>query len=64
MITRSMKRIVLTIIETSREVSDAWKRQAEKSELERIKFLKAMNRLEKAIERLDRMSHAEEKTHR
>lgn len=64
MITRSMKRVVLTIIETSREVSDAWKRQAEKSELERIKFLKAMNRLEKAIERLDRMSHAEEKTHR
>jgi hypothetical protein len=64
MITRSMKRVVLTIIETSREVSDAWKRQKAKSELERIKFLKAMNRLEKAIERLDRMSHAEEKTHR
>lgn len=64
MITRSMKRVVLTIIETSREVSDAWKRQKAKSELERIKFLKAMNRLEKAIERLDRMSHAEEKTDR
>lgn len=64
MITRSMKRVVLTIIETSREVSDAWKRQKAESELERIKFLKAMNRLEKAIERLDRMSHAEEKTHR
>lgn len=64
MISRSMKRVVLTIIETSREVSDAWKRQKAKSELERIKFLKAMNRLEKAIERLDRMSHAEEKTHR
>lgn len=62
MITRSMKRIVLTIVEASREVSDAWKRQQIKSELERVKFLNAMSKLEKAVERLDRISNAREKT--
>jgi hypothetical protein len=62
MITRSMKRIVLTIVEASREVSDAWKRQQTKSSLERVKFLNAMSKLEKAVERLDRMSNAREKT--
>jgi hypothetical protein len=62
MITRSMKRIVLTIVEASREVSDAWKRQQTKSSLERVKFLNAMSKLEKAVERLDRISNAREKT--
>jgi hypothetical protein len=62
MITRSMKRIVLTIVEASREVSDAWKRQQTKSALERVKFLNAMSKLEKAVERLDRISNAREKT--
>jgi hypothetical protein len=57
-----MKRIVLTIVEASREVSDAWKRQQTKSSLERVKFLNAMSKLEKAVERLDRMSNAREKT--
>jgi hypothetical protein len=57
-----MKRIVLTIVEASREVSDAWKRQQTKSSLERVKFLNAMSKLEKAVERLDRISNAREKT--
>lgn len=62
MITRSMKRIVLTIVETSREVSDAWKRHQTNCSLERAKFLNAMSKLEKAVERLDRISNAREKT--
>lgn len=64
MISRSMKRIVLGIIEASRDVSDAWKRQKEKSALERAKFIRAMNRLEEAVNRLDRITYAKEKTDR
>lgn len=62
MITRSMKRIVLTIVEASREVSDAWKRRQTKCSIERAKFLNAMSKLEKAVERLDRIANAREKT--
>jgi hypothetical protein len=57
-----MKRIVLTIVEASREVSDAWKRRKTQSELERVKFLNAMSKLEKAVERLDRMRDETTKT--
>lgn len=64
MISRSMKRIVLGIIEASRDVSDAWKRQKAKSTLERAKFIRAMNRLEEAVNRLDRITYAKEKTDR
>lgn len=64
MISRSMKRIVLGIIEASRDVSDAWKRQKAKSALERAKFIRAMNRLEEAVNRLDRITYAKEKTDR
>jgi len=63
MITRSMKRIVLSIIEASRDVSDAWQRREAMSRVERMKFHKAMNRLEQAINRLDRIKDEGKKTY-
>lgn len=63
MITRSMKRIVLSIIDASREVGDAWKRASrDKSIQNRMEFNKAMDRLEKAVKRLDRIEDARAKT--
>lgn len=65
MITRSMKRIVLSIIESAREVSDNWKANStRKSAQSKAEFIKAMSRLERAVDRLDRIADAEAKTHR
>jgi hypothetical protein len=57
MITRSMKRIVLTILEASRDVTDVWNRKRN-TEQNRQDFNKAMARLERAVLRLDRMKDA------
>jgi hypothetical protein len=59
MITRSMKRIVLGILESSREVADTWKAVQNRKSLQRRQdFVQAMNRLQRAINRLDRMNNA------
>ena len=63
MITRSMKRLVLSILETSREVTDIWSKNSKRTSYKtRDDFLQAMTRLEKAVERLDRIQNATEKT--
>ena len=52
----STKRIVLSIIESSREVGDVWKRyQIKQSLYYRVRLYAAMNRLQKAVDRLDGM---------
>jgi len=59
MITRSMKRVVLGILESSREVADTWRSvQARKSVERRQEFVRAMDRLQRAINRLDRIKDA------
>lgn len=62
MISRSMKRIILGIIESAHDVSDAWKRHKTKNAMEREKLIKALGKLEKAVQRLDRIQYAKEKT--
>jgi CTP synthase (UTP-ammonia lyase) len=65
MITTSMKRIVLSIIESAREVSDSWKANSTNRTMRsKAEFIKAMDRLEQAVNRLDRMQDAKEKTYR
>jgi|LauGreDrversion4_2_1035121.scaffolds.fasta_scaffold148689_3 hypothetical protein len=59
MISRSMKRIVLSIVESSREVVDAWRRNSsDKSVKSKADVLRALDRLERAVKRLDRMQDA------
>lgn len=59
-ITRSMKRIVLNILDASKEAADAWRKTARlKSSQSRIEMTHAMERLQKAVERLDRMRNAD-----
>lgn len=56
MVPNSTKRLVLSIIESSREVGDIWKKYKTKQSLyHRVRFYAAMGRLEKAVSRLDRM---------
>ena len=59
MISRSMKRIVLSIVESSREVVDAWRRNSNnKTVKNKADVLRALDRLERAVKRLDRMQDA------
>lgn len=59
MITRSMKRIVLSIIEASRDLVDAKKKNPGlKKEAD---VSRALERLERAVQRLDRIEHAKSK---
>jgi len=59
MITRSMKRIVLSIIESSRETVDAWNKYGKNSSARnRSQVLKSLERLEQAVNRLDRIKDA------
>jgi hypothetical protein len=59
MISRSMKRIVLSIVESSREVVDAWRRNSNnKTVKNKADVLRALDRLERAVNRLDRMQDA------
>ncbi len=59
MVTRSMKRVVLSILESSREVVDAWNRSnRSNTPVNRVQMLKSLARLEKAVKRLDRISDA------
>lgn len=56
MVTNSTKRVVLAIIESSREVGDIWKRyQTKQSLYYRVRLHAAMSRLQQAVNRLDRM---------
>jgi hypothetical protein len=57
-----MKRIVLSIVESSREAVDAWRRHSNNKTIQsRAQVLKAFERLEQAVNRLDRISDAKEK---
>ena len=59
-ITRSMKRVVLTIIESSKEAADAWRKTARlKTAQSRVEMTHAMEKLQRAVERLDRMRNAD-----
>jgi hypothetical protein len=59
MISRSMKRIVLSIVESSREVVDAWRKNSNnKTVKNKADVLRALDRLERAVNRLDRMQDA------
>ncbi|CAB4140893.1 hypothetical protein UFOVP401_7 [uncultured Caudovirales phage] len=59
MISRSMKRIVLSIVESSREVVDAWRKNSNnKTVKNKADVLRALDRLERAVKRLDRMQDA------
>lgn len=59
MITRSMKRIVLSIIEASRDLVDARKK---KPGLKKdTDVVRALERLERAVQRLDRIENARTK---
>lgn len=62
MISSSLKRIVLTIVDASRDVSDAWKKRQAKRQINQIQMINALNRLERAVQRLDRIANAKEKT--
>lgn len=56
MLPNTTKRIVLSIIESSREVGDIWKKyKAKQSLIHRARLYSAMSRLEKAVDRLDRI---------
>lgn len=60
MITNSMKRVVLGILQSSRDLVDAWKR---KPGVRRdVEVTKAFERLERAVQRLDRIEDARQKT--
>jgi hypothetical protein len=55
-----MKRVVLTIIESSKEAADAWRKTARmKTAQSRIEMTHAMEKLQRAVERLDRMRNAD-----
>lgn len=59
MITNSMKRVVLAIVQSSRDLVDAWKR---KPGIRRnVEVTKALERLEQAVNRLDRIEDARQK---
>jgi hypothetical protein len=54
-----MKRIVLSIIESSRETVDAWNKYGKNSSARnRSQVLKSLERLEQAVNRLDRIKDA------
>lgn len=59
MITNSMKRIVLSIIESSRDLIDA--RRKKPGPRRNVDLDRALNRLEQAVNRLDRIEHARTK---
>ncbi len=59
MITNSMKRIVLSIIESSRDLIDA--RRKKPGPRRNVELDRALNRLEQAVNRLDRIEHARTK---
>lgn len=59
MITRSMKRIVLSIIEASRDLVDA--RNKKPSLKKDTDVVRALERLERAVQRLDRIENARQK---
>lgn len=59
MITRSMKRIVLSIIESSRDLVDAYRKRP--SLRREADVSRALDRLERAVKRLDRIENARQK---
>lgn len=59
MITRSMKRIVLSIIEASRDLVDARKKKPGLKKDNDV--VRALERLERAVQRLDRIENARTK---
>lgn len=59
MITRSMKRVVLSIIEASRDLVDAKKKKP--SLKKDTDVVRALERLERAVQRLDRIENARTK---
>lgn len=59
-ITKSMKRVVLTIIESSKEAADAWRKTARlKTAQSHRELADAMDKLQRAVQRLDRMRNAD-----
>lgn len=54
-----MKRLVLGIVSSAREVSDVWKKAP--GIRKNVELAKAMDRLEQAVDRLDRIENARSK---
>ena len=59
MLTRNTKRLVLGIVSSAREVSDVWKKAP--GIRKNVELAKAMDRLEQAVDRLDRIENARSK---
>lgn len=59
MITNSMKRVVLAIVQSSRDLVDAWNKKP--GVRRNVEVTKALERLEQAVNRLDRIEDARQK---